>query len=55
MHGFFMDAKLHARVRDAANPSAYEDYVAEQAKKRIEDKRNGDLLLIAVDCLTIDC
>jgi len=39
MHGYFMDARLHQRVKAVAQPEKYEEWKKEQIKKRIEKKR----------------
>eukprot|EP00943_MAST-04B_sp_MAST-4B-sp1_P009177 g9177.t1 len=39
MHGYFMDARLHQRVKAVAQPEKYEEWKKEQIRKRIEKKR----------------
>jgi ribosome biogenesis protein ENP2 len=39
MHGFFMNAKLHQRLKDAVDPFAYQDYRRKQLKEKVEAKR----------------
>lgn len=39
MHGYFMDHRLHARLKAAANPFAYEDYQKERIRRKLEQKR----------------
>ena len=39
MHGYFMDARLHQRVKAVAQPEKYDEWKKEQVRKRIEAKR----------------
>ena len=39
MHGYFMDARLHQRVKAVTQPEKYEEWKKEQIKKRIQKKR----------------
>ena len=39
MHGYFMDSRLHQRVKAVAQPEKYEEWKKEQIKKRIQKKR----------------
>ncbi len=46
MHGFFMDSRLFRRVRDVADPDAYERYMAERVRQEIEKKREGRINVV---------
>jgi len=39
MHGYFMDHRLHARLKAAANPFAFEEYRKERVRQKLESKR----------------
>lgn len=41
MHGFFIDIRLYRRVRAIINPDAYEKYLKNKTKEKIEDKRSN--------------
>jgi ribosome biogenesis protein ENP2 len=44
MHGFFMDARLHARSKAAANPFEYEEYRKSKIRAKIEEKTKGRIV-----------
>ena len=44
MHGFFMDARLHARSKAAANPFEYEEYRKSKIRSKIEEKTKGRIV-----------
>lgn len=37
MHGFFMDVKLYRKIKEIAEPFAYEEYRKEKIRKRVEE------------------
>ncbi|CAE7448406.1 nol10 [Symbiodinium natans] len=39
MHGFFMDYRLHAKLKAALDPFAFEEYRKQKVKERLEAKR----------------
>lgn len=39
MHGFFMDHRLHAKLKAAMEPFAFEEYRKEKVKQKLESKR----------------
>lgn len=39
MHGYFMDHRMHARLKAAMEPFAFEEYRRSMVKKRLEEKR----------------
>merc|ERR1719230_666189 len=39
MHGYFMDHRLHAKLKAAANPFAFEEYRKQRVRDRMEAKR----------------
>merc|ERR1719446_825061 len=39
MHGYFMDHRLHAKLKAAANPFAFEEYRKQRVKQKLESKR----------------
>lgn len=39
MHGYFMDHRLHAKLKAAANPFAFEEYKKKRVADRLEAKR----------------
>jgi len=39
MHGFFMDHRLHARLKSALDPFAFEEHRKERIKAKLESKR----------------
>ena len=41
MHGFFMHAKLHARLMSVADPFAYERWKKEQVQRKIKERRKS--------------
>lgn len=45
MHGFFMHAKLYARLQSVADPFAYDKWKKEQVKKKIADKRKSRITM----------
>jgi ribosome biogenesis protein ENP2 len=44
MHGFFMDARLYARSKAAANPFEYEEYRKSKIRAKIEEQTNGRIV-----------
>ena len=44
MHGFFMDARLYARSKAAANPFEYEEYRKSKIRAKIEEKTKGRIV-----------
>ena len=45
MHGYFVDNKLYQRAKSVANPSLYEDYKKEQARKKQKEKTEKRITL----------
>merc|ERR1712039_767784 len=39
MHGYFMDHRLHARLKSAMDPFAFEEYRKQRVKQKLESKR----------------
>lgn len=39
MHGYFMDHRLHGKLKAAANPFAFEEYRKNRTKERLDAKR----------------
>lgn len=39
MHGYFMDHRLHAKLKAAANPFAFEEYRKQRIRDRVDSKR----------------
>merc|ERR1712187_1016721 len=39
MHGYFMDHRLHGRLKAAMDPFAFEEYRKKRVKERVEAKR----------------
>ncbi|CAJ1378899.1 unnamed protein product [Effrenium voratum] len=39
MHGYFMDCRLHAKLKAALEPFAFEEYRKQKVKERLEAKR----------------
>lgn len=45
MHGFFMDARLHAKVKAIAQPFAYDQYRKEKIQAKIEAKQSNRITI----------
>ena len=45
MHGFFMDARLHAKVQSVATPFAYDEWRKAQIQKKIAAKQGNRITL----------
>lgn len=45
MHGFFMDVRLYNKLRAAAQPDAYEQYVRQRVEEKIEARRESRISL----------
>jgi len=45
MHGYFVDNKLYQRAKAVANPSLYEDYRKQQARKKQQEKQEKRITL----------
>ena len=45
MHGYFVDNKLYQRAKAVANPSLYEDYRKQQARKKQQEKKEKRITL----------
>lgn len=41
MHGFFVDLRLYEKAKSISNPFAYEEYLAEQRRAKLEAERVG--------------
>lgn len=41
MHGYFVDLRLYEKAKSIANPFAYEEYLAEQRRTKLEAERAG--------------
>ena len=41
MHGYFVDLRLYEKAKSIANPFAYEEYMAEQRRVKLEAERAG--------------
>ena len=45
MHGYFVDNKLYQRAKSVANPSLYEDYKKEKARKKEKERKEKRITL----------
>jgi ribosome biogenesis protein ENP2 len=45
MHGFFIDIRLYNKVKAASDPYAYDTYVKDKVKKKIEEKRANRIVV----------
>ncbi|CAM9770739.1 unnamed protein product, partial [Phaeothamnion confervicola] len=45
MHGFFMDANLHRRMRDVSQPFAYAEWHKKRLQEKVEEKRQSRIAL----------
>ncbi len=46
MHGFFVDARLHAKAVAAAAPCAYEEHRAQRIAAKMEEERQGRISVV---------
>lgn len=45
MHGFFVDARLYARIHTAADPHAFDRWRKERVKAKLEEKRQSRITI----------